>query len=198
MVRYSGVLVMVTALGSSVPLFAQSLTTPGTSKPIERQVAAAVREAFPKDSKIGYVDLDRVAALSNEGKSATAQLAALRTKKAAEVAERSKQVEALQQKLSAGGAVLNEAAVTRLQREFQRAQLDFQRFNEDAQAELQDRQQQLWRAFTTRLFPVVGQVATERNLWAVLSSETNLLWHLPAIDLSDEIARRLDAAPPQQ
>ena len=53
MVRYSGVLVMVTALGSSVPLFAQSLTTPGTSKPIERQVAAAVREPFPKDSKIG-------------------------------------------------------------------------------------------------------------------------------------------------
>ena len=32
----------------------------------------------------------------------------------------------------------------------------------------------------------------------LLSSETTLLWHLPAIDLSEEIAKRLDAAPPQK
>jgi Skp family chaperone for outer membrane proteins len=192
-----GVVVMVAVLGSSLPASAQSVTAQGTAKPIPSQGMAAVRE-FPKDSRIGYVDLERVAALSSEGKAATAQLAALRTKKAAEVAERSKQVELLQQKLSAGSAVLSEAAVARLQREFQRAQLDFQRFNEDAQAEVQDTQQQLWRAFTTRLFPVVGQVATEKNLWAVLSSETTLVWHLPAIDLSEEIAKRLDAAPPQK
>jgi Skp family chaperone for outer membrane proteins len=154
-----------------------------------------MRETFPTDSRIGYVDLEKVAALSREGKSATAQLEALRTKKAAEVASRGKQVEALQQKLSTGGAVLNEAAFTRLQREFQRAQLDFQRFNEDAQAEVRDTQQQLWRAFTARLFPVVGEVATEKKLWAVFSSESTLLWHHPAIDLSEEIAKRLDAAP---
>ena len=94
--------------------------------------------------------------------------------------------------------MLNEAAYTRLQREFQRAQLDFQRFNEDAQAEMQDTQQQLWRAFTTRIFPVVGQVATEKNLWAVFSSESTLLWHAPAIDLSEEVAKRLDAAVPSK
>jgi hypothetical protein len=42
----------------------------------------------------------------------------------------------------------------------------FQRFNEDAQAEVRDTDQQPWRAFATRLFPVVGEVATEKNLWA--------------------------------
>jgi Skp family chaperone for outer membrane proteins len=194
MSRWCGVLVVTTVLGTSLPARAQSFTASGVARPIERQA----REAFPKDARIGYVDLERVAALSSEGKTASAQLAALRTKKTAEVAERSKQVELLQQRLSAGSAVLNEAAYARLQREFQRAQLDFQRFSDDAQAELQDTQQQLWRAFTTRLFPVVGLVATERNLWAVLSSDASLLWHLPAIDLSEEIAQRLDAAPPQR
>jgi Skp family chaperone for outer membrane proteins len=187
--RYFVVLVTVIA-ASSTSAFGQSLPSTAVSQP-----AAAVRESFPKDSRIGYVDLERVAALSSEGKSATAQLEALRTKKAAEVASRGKQVELLQQKLSDGSAVLNEAAFTRLQREFQRAQLDFQRFNEDAQAEVRDTQQLLWRAFTTRLFPVVGQVATEKNLWAVFSSESTLLWHHPAIDLSEEVAKRLDAAP---
>jgi Skp family chaperone for outer membrane proteins len=184
-------LVMIGVVTCSTSAFGQSLAALSASQP-----AAAVRDTFPKDSRIGYVDLEKVAALSREGKSATAQLEALRTKKAAEVASRGKQIELLQEKLSAGSAVLNEAAFTRLQREFQRAQLDFQRFNEDAQAEVRDTQQQLWRAFTTRLFPVVGEVATERNLWAVFSSESTLLWHLPAIDLSEEIAKRLDAAAP--
>jgi Skp family chaperone for outer membrane proteins len=188
--RYCFVLLVTVIAASSRPAFGQSLPSPAASQP-----AAAARESFPKDSRIGYVDLEKVAALSSEGKSATAQLEALRTRKAAEVASRGKQVELLQEKLSAGSAVLNEAAVTRLQREFQRAQLDFQRFNEDAQAEVRDTQQQLWRAFTTRLFPVVGQVATEKNLWAVFSSDSTLLWHHPAIDLSEEIAKRLDAAP---
>jgi Skp family chaperone for outer membrane proteins len=185
------VLFVTVIAASSRSAFGQSLPSPAASQP-----GAVVRESFPKDSRIGYVDAEKVAALSSEGKSATAQLEALRTKKAAEVASRVKQVELLQEKLSAGSAVLNEAAFTRLQREFQRAQLDFQRFNDDAQAEVRDTQQQLWRAFTTRLFPVVGQVATEKNLWAVFSSDGTLLWHHPAIDLSEEIAKRLDAAPP--
>lgn len=188
--RHRFVLLVTLTSASTTSAFGQALPSPVAGQP-----AAAIRESFPKDSRIGYVDLERVAALSSEGKSATAQLEALRTKKAAEVASRGKQVELLQEKLSAGSAVLNEAAFVRLQREFQRAQLDFQRFNEDAQAEVRETQQQLWRAFTTKLFPVVGQVATEKNLWAVFSSDSTLLWHHPAIDLSEEVATRLDAAP---
>jgi len=188
--RHRFVLLVTLTSASTTSAFGQALPSPVAGQP-----AAAIRESFPKDSRIGYVDLERVAALSSEGKSATAQLEALRTKKAAEVASRGKQVELLQEKLSAGSAVLNEAAFVRLQREFQRAQLDFQRFNEDAQAEVRETQQQLWRAFTTKLFPVVGQVATEKNLWAVFSSDSTLLWHHPAIDLSEEVAKRLDAAP---
>ena len=183
-------LVTLTAAATTSSAFGQ-----GLASPVANQPAAVVRESFPKDSRVGYVDLEKVAALSSEGKSAAAQLEALRTKKAAEVASRGKEVELLQEKLASGSAVLNEAAFTRLQREFQRAQLDFQRFNEDAQAEVRETQQQLWRAFTTKLFPVVGQIATEKNLWAVFSSDSTLLWHHPAIDLSEELAKRLDAAP---
>ena len=61
---------------------------PGLPSPPASQSAAAVRESFPSDSRIGYVDVEKVAALSREGKSATAQLEALRTRNAAEVASR--------------------------------------------------------------------------------------------------------------
>jgi hypothetical protein len=76
-----------------------------------------------------------------------------------------------------------------------RAQIDFQRFTEDSEAEVQDLQQQLMGAFTAKLFPIIGQVATERNLWAVFNlSESGIIWQNPAFDLSEEIAKRLDAS----
>jgi len=166
------------------------------------QPGQAVRSpaaAFPDGAKLGYVDIERVAGLSKDGKAAAAKLAEITKLKEAEVVGRSKQVEALQQKVAQGGSILSEAAFVRLQREFERAQVDFQRFREDAQAEVQDARQQLLQAFTARLFPVIGQVATEKNLWAVFSNESTLLWHNPALDLSEEVARRLDApATPKQ
>jgi Skp family chaperone for outer membrane proteins len=56
-------------------------------------------------------------------------------------------------------------------------------------------QEELLRAFTARVFPVIGEVAREKKLWAVFGSAANLMWRDPAIDLTDEIARRLDAKP---
>ena len=117
----------------------------------------------------------------------------LRTKKSAEVSARGKQVEALQAKLAQGETVLNDAARTRLQREFQRAQIDFRRFSEDAQAEVQEAQQETLRGFNAQLFPLIGQIAKEKKLWAVFGNE-NLIWYSPAVDLTEEVAKRLDAA----
>ena len=96
---------------------------------------------------MAYVDIERVAALSAEGKAAAAKLQDLRTRKSAEVSARSKQVEALQAKLVQSDGVVNDLVKVRLQREFQRAQIDFQRFSEDAQAEVQEAQQDTLRGF---------------------------------------------------
>ena len=186
-------LLLVTGLGSVWPADAAGQSFSAGGRLASGGAAAqATRPSFAEDARIGYVDIERVAALSNEGKAAAARIQELRNRKAAEAADRGKQVESLQQKLSQGTAVLNDAARARLQREFERSRIDFQRFNEDAQAEVQDTQQQLLQAFTTRLFRIVGEVATEKKLWAVFSNESNLVWHNPAVDLSEEVAKRLD------
>ena len=70
-----------------------------------------------------------------------------------------------------------------------------ERLRDDAQTEVQDLQEELLRAFTARVFPVIGEVARETTLWAVFSSEARVIWHDPAIDLTEEIAKRLDAKP---
>jgi outer membrane protein len=160
--------------------------------PANTQPSSAVAR-FPADARIAYVDLDRVAALSSAGKAAAAKIDELRSKRATELAERSKQVSALEQKMTQSAAVLNDDGRIRMQREYQRARVSFERLRDDAQAEVQDLQEELLRAFTARVFPVIGDVAKERKLWAVFSKEASLIWHDPAVDLTEEIARRLDA-----
>ena len=157
------------------------------------QAGPASAQAFPEGARLGFVDLPRVAAASSQGQAMAARIEEFRTKKTSEVSERGKQVEALEAKLSQGQTVLNDQTRVKLQRAFERAQIDFQRFAQDAQVEVQDLQRELQREFTARLFPVIGQVAKEKNLWAVFSIET-ALWHEPALDLSEEVAKRLDAS----
>lgn len=149
--------------------------------------------AFPADARIAIVDVDRVAALSGEGKAATAKLEDLRNKKTAEVSARGKEVEALQAKLAQTGSLVDDAGRLRLQREFERARIDFQRFTADAQAEVQAAQQETIRWFNTKLFPVINELATEKKLWAIFNAE-DALWFNPSLDLTEEVAKRLDAA----
>jgi outer membrane protein len=162
-----------------------------TASPHQTATGTAV-SGFAAEARVAYVDVERVASLSSEGKALAAKLQDLRAKKSAEVTERSKAVEALQSKLAQTGSVLDEVVRLRLEREFQRAQLDFQRFTADAQAEVQDAQQEILRTFNSRVFPIIGEIAREKKLWAVFGSE-NLLWYSPEVDLTQEVAARLDA-----
>ncbi len=154
--------------------------------------------ALPAGARIAFVDFDRVAATSTMGKAATTQLDALRGKKAAEVAERRKQFQALQTKLADGASLMNTEALAKLQRDVERTGRDLERFTQDAQDEVQQLQVQLQRSFGEKLFPVIGEVAQARSLWAVLRLEpATVLWYDKALDISDDVVAKLDgkAAP---
>ena len=144
------------------------------------------------------MDFDRVAATSTMGKAATTQLDALRGKKAAEVAERRKQFQALQAKLADGASLMNTEALAKLQRDVERTGRDLERFTQDAQDEVQQLQVQLQRSFGEKLFPVIGEVAQAKSLWAVFRLEpATVLWYDKALDISDDVVAKLDgkAAP---
>lgn len=161
-----------------------------------RAPATAVARQFPADARIGLVDFTRVAAASTSGKALSARIEQFRTKKDAEVQSRGKDVAALESKLTQNADLLNAPAREQLRRQFERAQVDFQRFTQDAQTEVQQVQRELEQAFLEKARPVVEAVARERSLWAVMSmGDSGLVWWDPALDLSDEIAKRIDASP---
>lgn len=187
-----GIVCATALLMSAVP----SLSRAQTPDVAPTSAPAAVGAAFPADSKIGFVDLGLVASRSKQGQALFAKIDDIRTQKESEVAARGKDVAALQDKWNQASPVLTDAAREQLRKQFERAQVDFQRFTQDAQAEVAQVQRELEQAFMQKAFPAIAAVAKERSLWAVFSvAESGLLWREQTLDISTEIAQRIDTAP---
>jgi len=180
-------------------------TQPPTTKPPVTQPPAEQKPAppapqppkpFPEGAKVGFVDLQVIASNSQEGKAATAKLDEYRKKKNGEIAEKTKQAQALQAKLQQGGNVLNDQARAQAEKDLQRLQRELQALQEDANQELQDMTQQLQTQFQERLNPIIEQVATEKGLHIVFSvRDGGIIWAYSGIDISAEVIKRFDAAP---
>lgn len=174
------------------PSAAQPAQAPPPAAPPATQPVAPSRP-FPAGAKIAYVNLQRVANDSSEGKSSTARVEALSQKKLTELNQRNQALQSLQQKLAQGGAIMNETARGQLEKDIERTQLDIQRAQQDAQREVQDLQAELQGEFQRKLVPIIEKVAAEKQLHYVLSQlDSGVIWADTGLDITDDIIKRFD------
>ncbi len=206
-----GVAIAVMLAGS--PSFAQTPTqpppaqppAPASQKPATPANATAAQPApapppapkpFPEGAKIGYVVLQRIANESAEGKAATTKIQALQQKKAAELQDKNKQLQGLDEKLKKEGSVMSATAQGDMQKQMERLQTEIQRFTQDAQAEIQELTTQLQGAFEQRMTPILGQVGQEKGLHFIFNApDSGIVWADPGLDITTDVIKRLDAAP---
>ena len=168
---------------------------------------------FPPGTKYGYINLQRVLAESNVGRTASTRVQELTDTKLAEIQSRqttlqsqidtsNQQLVELQQRLEQGQNVMSAQARLSLQREISRLQLELQRQTQDAQAEMErvtqdadaevsELQQELQLEFEQQLAPALDQVATERQVDLIFNIE-GLIWGRPALDLTQAVVDRLN------
>ena len=167
--------------------------TPPAAPAVAPQAPPAPPAKFPEGARYAFINIQRIAAESSEGKASSSRIEALRAKKAAELTEKNKAVEALQAKQRS--AVMSEAAAAQVQKDIDKTQVDIQRMTQDAQAELQDLQNELQLDFQRKVGPVIEAVAREKGLQLLFSqADSGLVWADQGLDLTAEVIRRLDAA----
>jgi len=200
---------MVVALGlvivTGTASFAQA-PAPATAKPAAPAAqapapapapAAPAILPFPEGAKIAFVVLQRVVAESAEGKQASARVQALQQKKVAELNERQKAAQGLQEKLDKSGAVMSEAARADLTKQVERANVDLQRATQDAQAEVQELQQQLQEEFQRRIAPIIEAVGKEKGLHYIFNGpDSGLVWADASLDITNDVVKKFDQAKP--
>jgi outer membrane protein len=173
---------------------------PAPTQPAPTQPAAArpsPPRPFPADAKVAYVDLNAIATSSKEGQAAGQKIKDLQGKKQAELEGKQKQLQAAQQKLETGGAVLSESARAQQAKEVERLQTELQRASQDAQKEVQEFTQDLQLQFQQKLLPVIEQVAKAKNLHFILSiADAGVVWVDAGLNVTADVVTALDAAAP--
>jgi len=190
--------VVATALSillAGAPGFAQAPAAAPAPAPAPQ--AAPAQPPFPAGAKYAFVNIQRIAAESAQGKSLSSRVQALNNQKVNELNDKNKALQASQQKLESGASVLNDAARGQLEKDIDRQQTDIQRFTDDAQKEVQELQNELQSEFQQKLGPVIQQIAQEKKLDILFSAlDAGIVWADAGLDLTSEVIRRFDAANP--
>lgn len=177
----------------AAPTFAQTAAPAAQAAPAPQAAAPAQPpRPFPEGTKIAFVNTQRIAAESAEGRAATAKLKALNDKKVVELNDRQKQLQAQQQKLEQGGSVLSDQARGDLEKSIEKLNVDLQRFTQDAQAEVQDLNNQLQAEFERKLRPIIALVSQEKGLLMVFGPEAGIVWADAGIDITADVIKRFD------
>jgi outer membrane protein len=170
---------------------------PITTPPATAAPAPAPRPPapFPEGAKFAFIDIQAIASNSTEGKAATAKLDELRKKKNTELTAKGNSLKAMQDKLQAGGSVLNDTARAQLEKDIEKAQRDLQFAQQDAQTEVQDMTNQLQGDFQDKLNPIIEQLRVDKGLLMIFSiRDAGVVAAEPGLDLSSEVIKRFDTA----
>ena len=181
---------------AAAPTFAQAPAAAPAAPPAA-QAAPGAEPAFPAGAKYAFVNIQRIAAESQQGKALALRVQALNQQKVTELNDKNKALQTSQQKLDSGASVLSDAARAQLAKDIDRLQTEIQRFTDDAQKEVEELQNELQQEFQQKLGPGVQQVAQEKKLEILFSAlDAGIIWADAGLDLTSEVIRRFDAAAP--
>ena len=191
-------------LAVAATAFAQATPPAGAPKPRTPPAAPAGQTAtpapprpqpalpFPPDAKYAFVDVQAVASNSAAGKAASARLKALTEQKQKEIADKNKQLQALTTKRDTSLGVMSEAARDQLDKDIEKLQREIQFDQSNAQADVQNLNNDLMNEFQQKLAPIIEEIAKERGLYLVFTAETGFAYVNPALNITDEVIKRLD------
>lgn len=177
---------------------AQTTTLPAGA-PIPAPAAAqAAPAAFPAEAKFAFVNLQFVIGESKTGKAGLAEFRKIQESRDAQLQLLAKEIAAMQEKLNTTQLVLTADALRTLQNQIADKQRKLQFDTATRDADLQQLSTQIMDGLGAKVMPIVDGLRKEKGLWAVFGVRQDpggldIVSVDPALDLSAEVIKRLDA-----
>jgi outer membrane protein len=205
-VLFASVLMILTSVGAS----AQQTTPPPTTAPPPAQTppllpkppgaqtpaptpTPAVAVPFLADSKIAFVNMQALLSESKLGKAGLAQMKTLTDKQQADLNDKNKAIQTLQQKIQTQSTVVTPETRTQWNSDLEKAQRDLQYSQNEAQAQVEELNQRLLGDFQEKVLPIIEALAKEKGLYANFgAAESGAAYVHPGVDLTVELVKRLD------
>ncbi|GMV20644.1 MAG: hypothetical protein AMXMBFR57_05930 [Acidimicrobiia bacterium] len=188
------------AVACALPTLSWAQTTPTPpTLPTTPTPPPAVVGAFPTDTQIAFVNLERIFQESAFGKTGMAQVTTLQNTLNTGLQVRARDIQALSEKIKSQQTVAAEATLMAWNTDLLRLQREAQFAQQEAQIQVEQMQNTLLASFEKLVQPVIENVRKEKGLWFVFAlpsaqadtSGLTLLAADPALDLSAEVLKRM-------
>jgi outer membrane protein len=148
--------------------------------------------------KIAVLNMARAMEATMEGKQAIADFQAKLTAKQNELQKKNSDLEEMRRQLQSQGQTMNDDARAALAKRIEQGGIELQRAQEDAQKEFQQMQQDIYGRLSVKMGPIIDQYAKENQISLLLDpamQSSQVIFYDPAIEITDDIVKRYDAAP---
>ncbi|HKN19594.1 MAG TPA: OmpH family outer membrane protein [Dissulfurispiraceae bacterium] len=143
------------------------------------------------DMKLGFVDIDRAANDSEEGKKAVIGLKDFMSSRQSTISERGKDIEKMKSDLDKQGAIMSPDAKKAKIEEVERSEREFQRMVSDANQEFEKKRRELTESVYKEIIDIVVKFGQEEKYTVILPVQS-LLYSDKALDITDIIIKKFN------
>jgi len=142
--------------------------------------------------KVGYVDLQRTLNETSAGKTAKKQLEKNKDRKQKELNKQQQELQKLASDLEKQKVVLKPEVLRQRERELQEKYVKLQETYMTLQQDLAKEEAKLVQQIFAKAAPAIKAIASEQGYTMILEkNEGAVLWAVPALDITDEVNRRV-------
>jgi len=149
---------------------------------------------FAADMKIAVMNVQKVIVTCSAGKTAKTKVDSKMTELKASFKEEEDALKALQTEIKKKSTAWSEEKKAEKAREYQKSGRELQAKTEDARFELKQMQDKELEPILKSLEDVVQKYGKEKGYTLILDVKNGVLYSSDAIDITDEITKRLDEA----
>ena len=154
-----------------------------------------MERAARAEQKLAFVDLQRALAETEDGKKATGKLKAEFEKKQKELDTRQEELKKMKADLDKQASILKPDALAAKQQELQQKVIQLQETYVRLQGDLEKKQGEEMQRIIKKMQAVVGQIAQAENITFVFEKNSGIVYGPPALDITNELIRKYNAAP---
>ena len=151
------------------------------------------RPVLAAETKLGFVDLRRALAETEEGRKARANLKKDFDKKQKELDEQQEEVKKAIEDLNKKRTLLPAETVRQKEAELQERVGKVQQTYMRHQQELAGKEEEATQPIVERLQRIIGKIATAENFTMIFDKNQGVVFAKPHLDLTNEVIRRFNA-----
>lgn len=145
------------------------------------------------DTKIAYIDSQKILYESQAGKEEYKQLSAMKDQRAAELEKKQEKLKTMNEQLQAKSATMSTAARDDMEAKYDKELKDYNRALKDAQDDLKRKEMEFLKPFSKDLDEIIKTYSEKNGIEIVLDKQNPaIVYAAPKIDITSQIITAVD------